>query len=166
MKLIKFYLPLFLMALIVASCGGNKKQETSPEVMLVPPHLEFTASDTSAIRTLAEEYIAAFKEKDYEYAASMLRALHNDSIVELSDAERQQFLKTMRQLPNYGVKLKGFSLYTETNNRLIYLLQVVSSGHLDTEEGIMRMYLNPVRRDGQWYLTIFDPEAEGTREIF
>lgn len=136
------------------------------EIMLQAPHLDFSAEDSSAVRSLAKEYLAYFDAKDYDSAASMLHKVQNDSVVELTGAEREQFLKTMRKLPNYGTKLKGFNLYTETSNRLLYLLQVTSGGSLEDEAGIMRFYLNPVRRNGQWYLTLFDPEAEGTRRIY
>ena len=168
MRLSKGIILSLIAAFVLAACSGNKKQEQEPQQKksLLPPHIDFTAEDSSAIRLLAREYLACFEAKDYDNAAAMLYKLQNDSIVELSSTEREKFLKTIRQLPNYGTKMKGFSLYTETNNRLIYLLQVTSGGNLDTEEGIMRFYLNPVRRDGKWYLTLFDPEAEGTRSVY
>ena len=46
------------------------------------------------------------------------------------------------------------------------MLQVTSTGSLETEEGVMKFYLNPVLKDGQWYLTLLDMEQEGTKKLF
>ena len=150
-----------LVSLLLVACG--KKNQSDSEIAVRAPHLEFSAADTSEIYNLAQQYLACFEAKDYALSASMLYKLQNDSIIELPAEDRESYIKTMSRLPNYGAKLSGISLYTDTNNRLIYLLKVTENGNLDNEEGVMRFMLNPVRYDGRWYLTIFDPEAEGTQ---
>jgi hypothetical protein len=46
------------------------------------------------------------------------------------------------------------------------MMQVVSSGSLEDEKGVMKFYLNPVVKDGRWYLTLLDMTQDGTRNIF
>lgn len=145
-------------------CGDSKEKQASVE--LHAPSLDFSAQDSMTVKTLANDYLAAFAAKDYETAADMLYKLENDSIRELNASERKSYLNTMGQLPNYGCKLKGLALYTTNNNRLVYMMQVTSTGNLETEEGVMKFYLNPVLKDGQWYLTLLDMEQEGTKKLF
>lgn len=145
---------------MLSACGGKKKQVEEKGVFVPPPHLEFAAADSEAVKALANEYLMLFQQKDYHSASNLLYNLKNDSVVELNDAERTNYMNTMRQLPNYGVKLKGIEMLSEKRNRLIYLLQVTPNGSLDKEVGIMRFVLTPVRRNGQWYLTIYDPEKK------
>ncbi len=130
------------------------------------PHLDFSAQDSSNVKTLAAEYVAAFEGKDYTAAANLLYKYENDSVRPLTNQERDEFVSTMNQLPNFGCKLHGITMLTENNNRLQYLLQVTPDGNIDEEKGVMKFYLNPVLVDGNWYLTLLDMNQEGTRDIF
>ncbi len=167
MKLTRFLFFALSAPLLFAACSGasdNKKKVTSEEMRA--PSLDFSADDSLAVVTLANNYLASFAAKDYEAAADMLFKYEKDTVRELNAEERRSYLNTMRQLPNYGCKLKGIALYTNKNNRLIYMLQVSSSGSLEKEEGVMKFYLNPVLKDGQWFLTLLDMEQEGTENLF
>lgn len=167
MKLFKTVILLFAGSLLLTDCAGcsDRKQEKTAEDMR-PPHLDFSSEDTMQVKMLADEYLDAFAAKDYQAAANLLYRFEKDSVRQLTAAEKASYVKTMSQLPNYGVKLKGITMLTENNNRLDYLLQVISSGNLDEEQGIMRFHLNPVMVKGQWFLTLLDMEQEGTKDIF
>jgi len=132
---------------------------------MLPPHLDFSANDSDAVVQLANEYLLAFSEKDYDAAADLLYRYENDTVRELTAKERNSYLKTMRQLPNFGSKLKSLILRTTNNNRLMYVLQVDPNGNMDEEQGVMKFFLNPVQKNGQWYLTLLDMEQEGTKDI-
>lgn len=167
MKNLKTLLLALSASLLFTACAGCSEDKSKrPSVALHAPSLDFSAQDSMTVKTLANDYLAAFAAKDYETAADMLYKLENDSIRELNASERKSYLNTMGQLPNYGCKLKGLALYTTNNNRLVYMMQVTSTGNLETEEGVMKFYLNPVLKDGQWYLTLLDMEQEGTKKLF
>ena len=34
------------------------------------------------------------------------------------------------------------------------------------EQGVMSFSLNPVVKDGKWYLTLYDKDAEGVEDIY
>lgn len=128
--------------------------------------MDFSAQDSSAVRALADEYLSAFAGKDYNAAAEMLYKYEEGAVRPLNNEERNEFLSTMGQLPNFGVKLTGITMITDNNNRLQYKLQVTPDGDLSSDKGVMKFYLNPVLVDGQWYLTLLDMNQEGTRDIF
>lgn len=151
-----------------SGCGSDvqtRRQPVSTEELL-PPHLDFSNDDSMAVQTLASQYLEAFSAKDYETAVGMLFKYENDTVRSLTAKERNSYLKTMRQLPNFGSKLKGMMLRNENNNRLMYVMQVIPNGNLDTEEGVMKFYLNPVMKNGEWFLTLLDMEQEGTEDIY
>lgn len=158
MKTIKTIGFVALSLLFVVACGKKQQQPVSEEhVILVEPSI-FDANDSATVSDLANEYLNCFNAKDYQSAASMLFKLENDSIRQLTAAERQSYISTMRHFPNYGTRYMGVIFHSETNNKLNFLLQVTKNGDLMKETGIMRFSLNPVRRDGQWYLTLYESE--------
>lgn len=163
-----FFLPLSA-ALLLTGCSGCSEEKKSEKLETVeemlPPHLDFSANDSDAVVQLANEYLLAFSEKDYDAAADLLYRYENDTVRELTAKERNSYLKTMRQLPNFGSKLKSLILRTNNNNRLMYVLQVDPNGNMDEEQGVMKFFLNPVQKNGQWYLTLLDMEQEGTKDI-
>jgi len=169
MRIIKLFLVPLSAALLLSGCSGcsdEKKSEKAATVEeMLPPHLDFSANDSDAVVQLANEYLLAFSEKDYDAAADLLYRYENDTVRELTAKERNSYLKTMRQLPNFGSKLKSLILRTTNNNRLMYVLQVDPNGNMDEEQGVMKFFLNPVQKNGQWYLTLLDMEQEGTKDI-
>lgn len=166
MKLIKYSSFLFFAIFLFASCS-DKRQKAAPEYSVLPPSIDIlTNDDTLAVLQLANNYISAFAAKDYHASADMLYKYEGDSVRPLNNEERASYIKLMRRYPNYGCKLKGVTLRSITNNRVFYHMQVISNGNLDKGEGVMKFMLNPVMKDGEWYLTLFDPNAEGTKDLY
>jgi hypothetical protein len=67
----------------------------------------------------------------------------------------------MKLFGKYGCAQKELELYSDRDNQLRIALKIVESGNLETGEGTTNMFLNPVQKDGQWYLTLLDTHAEG-----
>lgn len=170
MKKIQVILLSFSASLLLTGCSGcsndEQTQERKTTEELLPPHLDFSSDDSVAVQQLANNYLDAFSAKDYESAADMLFKYENDTVRTLTNKERSGYLRTMRQLPNFGSKLKGVILRNENNNRLMYVMLVDPNGNLDTEQGVMKFYLNPVMKNGEWFLTLLDMEQEGTEDIY
>lgn len=171
MKKSKIYIISISVSLFLASCSGCSNESTTQRKPvsaeeLLPPHLDFSTDDSMSVQLLANQYLEAFSAKDYETACDMLYKYENDTIRTLTTKERNNYLKTMHQLPNFGSKYKGMMLRNENNNRLMYVMQVVPNGNLDTDEGVMKFYLNPVMKNGEWFLTLLDMEQEGTEDIY
>ena len=67
----------------------------------------------------------------------------------------------MLNIGKYGCEQKELELYSDRDNQLRIALKIVESGNFETGEGTTNLFLNPVQKDGQWYLTLLDTHAEG-----
>ena len=87
-------------------------------------------------------------------------------IVPLDGKQLKEFKTAWSKMHVYGVKKKGFMLHSDKNNDVKILLQIMPNGDLDKEIGVAAQHINPVYKEGQWYLTLYDPQAEGVYDIF
>ena len=167
--MMKKYLSLALVGLmLLASCGDRKKSdETGPQnKYLRPVTLDLTEKDTLQVRQLVDSYVAAFANNDFEAASQMLYRVQNDSVMPLSDEERKDFVKAMKHFTVYACELSEFTIRTEKNNEMKLKVQIMENGDLATNQGVTHFSLNPVLKDGQWYLTVLDDRAEGVEDYY
>ena len=62
--------------------------------------------------------------------------------------------------------MKSFILHSDKNNEVAFYVQMVPNGDLEKEIGVTTLTLNPVVKDGKWYLTIRDKHAEGVKDVY
>ena len=148
-----------LLLFTLASCGGKKSSETEEAHGL--PVFHFEQQDSTAIRNLAQDYVDRINHGDMDGAASLLYFVRNDSILPLPSDKRQEFVEHMKLIGKYGCEQKELELYSDRDNQLRIALKIVESGNFETGEGTTNLFLNPVQKDGQWYLTLLDTHAEG-----
>ena len=115
-----------------------------------------------------EDYINCYKNNDLEAASRMLYKIKNDSIFPLSENERKQYMEALSQFRIYDAKATGFILRSDKNNEMTITLQIIPSPQGDIEKGtgVMKFALNPILKDGQWYLTLRDLNAEGVENYY
>lgn len=155
-----------LMLCLVASCGNKKTNVKRQSEFIRPASMNYTHEDTARIMQLVDDYIAGFAQKDYDRTADMLYKVKNDSVFPLSDKEKAGYKKAMSMMPNYGCKLKSFILNSDKNNDVAFYVQMVPNGNLEQGIGVTSLSLNPVIKDGKWYLTIRDKHAEGVEDVY
>lgn len=149
-----------LALLMLVGCDNKKQQpETADESQM--PVFEFSSSDSLIISQLADEYLAAFSVGDFNSASNMLYTVRGDSVFPLTDEERASYIDAMSHLPQHGCQKKEVILNTDRDNRVRIALLMNPEGSLEEEIGTINYYLNPIKVEGQWYLTAFDPYAEG-----
>ena len=148
-----------LMLFTLASCGGKKSGEAEEAQGL--PVFHFEQQDSAAIRNLAQDYVDRINNGDMEGAAGLLYIVRNDSVLPLPADQRTAFVEHMKLFGKYGCEQKELELYSDRDNQLRIALKIVESGNFETGEGITNLFLNPVQKDGQWYLTLLDTHAEG-----
>jgi hypothetical protein len=148
-----------LLLFTLASCSGKKSGEAEEAQGL--PVFHFEQQDSVAIRNLAQDYVDRINHGDMEGAAGLLYIVRNDSLLSLPTDKRQEFIEHMKLFGKYGCAQKELELYSDRDNQLRIALKIVESGNLETGEGTTNMFLNPVQKDGQWYLTLLDTHAEG-----
>ena len=151
------------MALV--SCKSDKKPDLKSEYIR-PASMNYSKQDTLEINSLVASYVETFNKKDFVAASNMLYKVRNDSIFPLSESERTQYINAYSHFPTYGCKVKSFLLRSDKNNEVKLLVQIISSGSLEKEEGVTSVSLNPVCIKGKWYLTLLDKNAEGVEDVY
>lgn len=161
------YFTIFVLVLtLLVSCGKNKKKEHDFNEYIRPASMYYSKQDTTDINNLVDEYLDHITNKEFEAAADMLYKFQSDSVAPLDDSARAKFLSLYQKLPIYGAKKKSFILNSDRNNQVRYLIQITKGGDLQTEQGVMKLSLNPVVVDGKWYLTLLDSDAEGVEDVY
>lgn len=160
MNYFKFSFIILFTCFLLVGCKSDKK-DTPSWGSLRPPSMVYTAQDTTRIQELVNEYVEAFRKQDFETTADMLYKVKNDSVFPLTDTEKKSYIKAMSLLPVYGVKEYAFILRSDKNNEVRLAVQMISSGDIDKGIGVTYVSLNPVVKDGEWYLTMLDEKAEG-----
>lgn len=125
------------------------------------PVFEFNHQDSATVRALADQYVAFYKEGNLDAAADMLYTVHGDSIMPLTDEQREGFKTALSVLPNFGCEIKDVEMLSDRDNRVRILLKVAEDGDFETEKGTINFFLNPILVEGQWYLSLLDKYAEG-----
>jgi len=151
---------------LLSSCGSKKKSDDRRSEYIRPASMNYSSSDTTAINDLVNKYVAAFNAKDFNACADMLYTVAKDSLHPLTAQQREGFLKAYEQMPNYGCKVKSFVLRSDKNNEVKLSVMLISKGNFETGEGCTHLSLNPVVKDGKWYLTLLDKNAEGVEDVY
>lgn len=163
-KIDLFALVLCCSILGLSSC--KKQKPESNQDFLRPATMEYSKKDTSDINYLVNRYAELVKNKDFSNAAEMLYKVSNDSVLPLSKQEKEGFVKAYSQMPIYAAKLNSFTLRSDKNNQVDVLIQIVKDGNIDEGIGVSKMSLNPVVKNGKWYLTLLDKQAEGVEDVY
>ncbi|MBP5339274.1 MAG: hypothetical protein J6Z14_08260 [Prevotella sp.] len=124
----------------------------------------YEAEDSMAITQLANEYVTRFNGGDFNQVADLLYFVRNDSVFPLTEAQREGFVMAMSQIGRLGCQLKDMQLNTFKDNKVRVAVLMDENGSLDEDKGTISLYLNPVKIDNQWYLTLYDRYAEGVGE--
>lgn len=149
----------------MSSCK-DKPKPTGPSEFLRPATMDYSKQDTSNINALVNQYAEFIKNKEFDAAAQMLYKVRNDSVIPLSREDRTGFAKAYSQMPIYATKLKSFVLRSDKNNQVDILVQIIKDGDINKETGVTKISLNPVIKDGKWYLTLLDKNAEGVKDVY
>lgn len=156
----------FAVSFFFVSCNSEKKKYSGKSEYLRPATIEYSAQDSAEIRQLVSNYVEAFSNKDYKATSEMLYKVRNDSIIPLDSREKAAYVEAYNHMSIYGCKLKSLVLRSDRNNEVKLTVQIVSSGDLDNEVGVTHLSLNPVLKDGKWYLTLLDKNAEGVEDVY
>lgn len=154
------YLILVAAAMLAVSCGDSKKKDPS-ECYLRPPSLVFTPADTSSINKLVDTFVDGINKRDLSSASSMLYRLDKGMIENLPIEKRLEFESLLSKFPLYGCEVFSFSLTGQTDNKIELAVKVMPDADVLNGKGVIKLVLNPVMKDGQWYLTLRDNDAEG-----
>jgi len=156
------FLSLMLSSAILAFVACTDKQPQTQE-QSTRVFYDFSNTDSLEINRLADDYVACFNSSNFSACADFLYTVRNDSVFPLDEKQRSEFIASMEHIPFGGCERQDLSLKTERDNqvRITVYLAEVDSLHPDAERPSVNFCLNPVKVEGKWYLTLYDPMAEG-----
>ena len=157
---------MLCMTVTFVGCKSDKKKDPLRSEYLRPASIDYSGKDSSEIKALVDNYVENFKNKNFQATASMLYRLRNDSILPLSEQDKQKYIDAYSQMPIYDCAVKGIILRSDKNNEVQVSVQISPNGSIDEEKGVTTFCLNPVLKDGKWYLTLLDEYADGVESVY
>lgn len=153
----RFFVLLALVSVFV-SCGpkysGSRGEKTQKDA-----EAEFLASlsqsDQDAVLSLSDDFMSKLQAGQVEEAVDMIYVLYNDMIFKKSDAYTSEIVKRFKAFPVLSFERNYYSFSTEANNDVSYTY-VFRKGKSGSPDQTVKLMLNPVLADGQWYLTFKD----------
>ena len=149
---------LFAAFAVLVSCGprysgsnGEKTQKDAEAEFLA----SLTQSDQDAVLALADEFMDKLKAGQVEDALDMIYVLYNDVLYKKSEAYTSDLVKRFKMFPVVEYERLYSSFSTEGNNDISYAYSF-KKGSDGNPSQTMKLMLNPVLADGQWYLTFKD----------
>lgn len=155
-------IPLTLLLLVVASCSNKEKKNTdSINDYIRPASMDFSSQDSANIRSLLDNFIGYINKGDISNASSMLYCVSNDSIKSLPLKKRQKFELMLTKFPFKSAELKSYKLRSDRDNTITIALKMTDDADVESGKNTISLAVNPVVKNGTWYLTLRDNDAEG-----
>ena len=152
MKKLIFFSFAVLIMLSVSSC---KKKTHLQKVQEFTSSL--TSADTTQMLKLSNDCMELLKAKKIDNALSMLYE-YNDSIKEvtpLSEKSRKRYERMFHIFPVLDYKMEYYSFQLEGVNDVKYRIIFGQEDQPDVNgEAATALMFNPVKVDGNWYLTV------------
>lgn len=161
MKSFKIHHSLLLISsllLIFSACTGNKNknvEEPEKEVMIT------TAEDTITVKSQCDKYMELLKNQKIDEALDMLYFIDSlQYIVPLPKEQRQNVIRLLNVFPVITYHFDGMIFHSDMDNRVKYTIEFFQKEPDNDMPNTTAMFLKPIRKDGKWYLTIYDTASD------
>ena len=150
-KIFYFVLVSFLGMAFLASCS-KKEEKAAPSA-----HDQFVASltsaDTTEVLNMCQDFFTKLSQGDKEGAIAML-SLSTDSgeVIAMSEEKIQQLTRQFTLFPVLDNHLVEYTFGEAADNLMKF--KVVFAKDENGKEEAINFGLNPIRKDGKWYLTV------------
>ena len=151
-------------ALFVFGACSSKKEQKEP--ILRPASMIYSSQDSADIWNLCEQFAEFFGNNDFESCALMLNKFKGGEVTPYTDEQRKDYIDKVQIFSNYGCRIDGFVLNSDRNNEISLKVKLFNVGTLDDNQGITRLFLNPVKVGDKWYLTLRDQDADGVKNNY
>lgn len=148
-------------ALPIAFLCSCKDQQKAPDIMVnIGPTMTLDSQDTIIVNQLSTEFIEHLKNLEYGDAIAMLYYLDPDSALiplprQLAIRQEQIF----RTFPVLEYKFESIRFRTESDCQVKFVITFHKKSGADDKDYVTSLFLQPVRREGQWYLTVRDSSS-------
>lgn len=148
--------------LIAVSCGNKPKSRIEETIDF---RSSLTEADTMQMLKICDDCMELLKNKDIDGALSMLNEYidSTNSVQPLSDATRAKYTRIFNMFPVLEYQLAGYTFVLEGINDVKYSIKFAEEEHPEKNgEPKTSFMFNPVKIEGQWYLTVKRPDQEST----
>lgn len=150
-----------------SSCKQDQKrkanEEVLKEVLADGTQMELGSNDTTVVFELTEKYLECLRDKDLDGAIAMLHYLKDgNEIVSLPEAVEKRQRMVLGAFLGLNYTIDELRFHKETDCQVRYSVELFEKAADDPVSNKVSFFIKPVRRDGQWYLTLADTESDST----
>ena len=157
-------LSLLLALLFLAGCS-EKKQKTYGEAKndtVLPTLMDVSANDTAEVLKMVDSFTASLKADHVDGAVDMLYQLDNDSILPLPADMVKKHRTVLSNIKGLDYRIEHLIFFKETDSEVKVVAKLFDKKPGDTRPNEIGVILKPVRRNGIWYLTLADSNANAS----
>ena len=155
------YFTLGFICLLVAESCRQKPQSSVDETTEFRGSL--TSEDTVQMLKLCDDCMVLLKNKNIDGALAMLNEYDDstNSVQPLTDPTKAKYTRVFNMFPVLEYELAGYTFVQEGLNDVKYTITFAEEEHPEKNgEPKTSFMFNPVKIDGQWYLTVKRPDQE------
>lgn len=149
---------LFILLGISILCSCNRSSKAPVYRTHLDAENEFvaslSASDTTAMLGLTDKFMSLVKDGYVVDAVNMITVLSNSVVYKPSDNYFDELVNRFSSMQIASYNLAGYYFTTEGNNDVCY--QTVSKSVNGREPKNVKVTFNPIKVDGEWFLTLKD----------
>ena len=152
MKKILYFVILSFVGISVLTSCSKKQEKAEPSA-----HDQFVASlttaDTTEVLNMCQDFFTKLSQGDKEGAIAML-SLSTDSgeVIAMTEEKIQQLTRQFTMFPVLDNHLVEYTFGEAADNLMKF--KVVFAKDEQGKEDAINFGLNPIRKDGKWYLTV------------
>ena len=167
MRKYSFFLILCTALLVLVSCSKKKKDlndymEENREAIKAKVQMTLDSNDTAAVYNLTNEFLGYLENKDLDAAIGMLRYLKDgEEIVSLPEGLEKTERLVLGNFMGLKYKIDELRFHKETDCQVRYTATLFETDDPATPNKVS-FFIKPVRRGGQWYLTMADTMSDST----
>ncbi|MBP3211886.1 MAG: hypothetical protein J6M41_04860 [Prevotella sp.] len=165
MRKISFFLILCACLAVLTSCSKKKKLtlEQVDSELRNGPLMDMNHNDTTAVYDLTNQFLAYLKDSNLDAAMGMLHYLKDgEEIVSLPAELEKRNRMVLGNFLGLTYNIDEARFLTETDCQVRYTVTLFEKAADDPVSNKISFFLKPVRREGQWYLTMADTQTDST----
>lgn len=165
MRKISFFLILCACLAVLTSCSKKKKLtlEQVDSELRNGPLMDMNHNDTTAVYDLTNQFLAYLKDSNLDAAMGMLHYLKDgEEIVSLPAELEKRNRMVLGNFLGLTYNIDEARFFTETDCQVRYTVTLFEKAADDPVSNKISFFLKPVRREGQWYLTMADTQTDST----
>ena len=153
---------------LFVSCGSKEKNEVTELKPIVKETIEDkiyknridedmsrTDRDEQQVYAIAKEYLEELKNNNIDGALGMLYEYSLGELIPLTAENKKELKATLSNIPVLGYKIDNFKMLSNVDNELKYSIRFRESADGDDNpSNYISFQLNPIRYNGEWFLTV------------